>query len=41
MAGYMGESEAFDEAIANFALAYEKQTEIDYEAWARTHPPSP
>ncbi|MCI4677964.1 DUF2252 domain-containing protein [Rhodoblastus acidophilus] len=41
MAGYMGDSEAFDEAIADFALAYERQTVIDYEAWARTHPPSP
>jgi hypothetical protein len=41
ISGYIGDSEAFDEAIADFALAYETQTEIDHEAWARTLPPSP
>jgi hypothetical protein len=30
--GYLGKSEAFDEAIASFANAYADQTEKDYEA---------
>lgn len=41
ISGYLGDSEAFDEAIADFALAYEKQTEIDHEAWKAALPPSP
>jgi uncharacterized protein (DUF2252 family) len=41
IAGYMGDSEAFDEALADFALAYEKQTEIDHEAWKAAVTPSP
>ncbi len=41
ISGYMGDSEAFDEALADFALAYEKQTEIDHEAWTRNQKPSP
>ena len=32
IAGYLGKSEAFDEAIASFANAYADQTEKDYEA---------
>jgi len=32
LAGYMGESEAFDEAIADFALAYAKRNEADHAA---------
>ncbi|MBB4197961.1 hypothetical protein CCR94_05320 [Rhodoblastus sphagnicola] len=34
MAGYMGDSEAFDEAIADFALAYAKRNEADHAALA-------
>ena len=41
ISGYMGDSDAFDEAIADFALAYEKQTEIDHEAWKTTLPATP
>ncbi len=40
MSGYMGDSDAFDDAIADFAVAYAKQTEIDHEAWARVQKPS-
>ncbi len=40
MSGYMGDSDAFDEAIADFAVAYAKQTEIDHEAWTRVHKPA-
>jgi len=32
MGGYMGKSEAFDEAISGFAIAYANQTERDYES---------
>ena len=32
IAGYLGKSEAFDEAIASFANTYADQTEKDYEA---------
>ena len=39
MSGYMGDGEAFDDAIADFAVAYAKQTEIDHEAWARVQKP--
>ncbi|WP_296714406.1 DUF2252 domain-containing protein [Rhodoblastus sp.] len=41
ISGYMGDSEAFDEAIADFALAYEQQTEIDHQAWKATLPTAP
>jgi hypothetical protein len=41
MSGYMGDSDAFDEAIADFALAYEQRTEIDHEAWKAAETPSP
>ncbi len=40
MSGYMGDSDAFDEAMGDFAVAYAKQTEIDHEAWARVQKPS-
>jgi uncharacterized protein (DUF2252 family) len=40
MSGYMGENDAFDEAIADFAVAYAKQTEIDHQAWTRVHRPA-
>ena len=32
IAGYCGNSDDLDEAIAKFALAYAKQTDKDYEA---------
>jgi hypothetical protein len=32
IAGYLGKSERFDGAIADFAYAYADQTERDYEA---------
>jgi NAD(P)H-dependent flavin oxidoreductase YrpB (nitropropane dioxygenase family) len=35
IAGYCGNSEALDEAIATFSLAYAKQTERDHEALNR------
>ena len=38
MAGYMGDSDAFDEAIADFALAYEQRNEADHAAWAARNP---
>ena len=41
ISGYLGDSDAFDEALADFALAYEKQTEIDHEAWKTTLPATP
>jgi hypothetical protein len=34
LAGYMGDSEAFDEALADFALAYSKRNASDHEALA-------
>ncbi len=33
IAGYLGESDAFDEAIERFATAYADQTESDHAAW--------
>jgi hypothetical protein len=35
IAGYAGKSEALDEAIARFALAYAEQTERDHDALAK------
>lgn len=35
IAGYLGRSEAFDTAIARYALAYADQAERDYEAFRR------
>jgi uncharacterized protein (DUF2252 family) len=39
--GYIGGGETFDEAIADFALAYAAQSDADHEAWAKAHPPAP
>jgi hypothetical protein len=33
--GYLGKSDAFDEAIADFSVAYADQTERDYEVLMR------
>jgi uncharacterized protein (DUF2252 family) len=35
ISGYLGKSDLFDEAVADFALAYADQTEQDYEVLAR------
>jgi len=35
IAGYCGTSDALDEAISEFALSYAKQTEQDYDAFAK------
>ena len=35
LAGYLGEKDLFDEAIAKFALAYADQTEKDYEIFVK------
>ncbi len=40
ISGYMGDSDAFDEAIADFALAYEQRNEADHAAWAAAYPPN-
>jgi Uncharacterized protein conserved in bacteria (DUF2252) len=32
ISGYIGKSDAFCEAITNFAIAYAEQTEHDYQA---------
>jgi Uncharacterized protein conserved in bacteria (DUF2252) len=44
MAGYMGKSEALDDAIASFAMAYADRTVADYaalvKAKAKTKPPA-
>ena len=34
ISGYLGRSEVFDEAIADFAVAYADQTEIDHQVMA-------
>jgi hypothetical protein len=34
MSGYLGKSDAFDQAIGEFALAYADQTERDHAALA-------
>jgi uncharacterized protein (DUF2252 family) len=36
IAGYCGKSDALDEAIAKFAMSYAKQTERDYDAFAKS-----
>jgi uncharacterized protein (DUF2252 family) len=41
ISGYMGDSDAFDEAIADFAQAYEQRNEADHAAWAAAWPPNP
>jgi hypothetical protein len=35
LSGYMGKSDAFDEAIATFSMAYADQNEKDHAALAR------
>jgi uncharacterized protein (DUF2252 family) len=40
MAGYMGKSAVFDEAIASFAVAYAHQTTIDYAALVKAKKPA-
>uniref|UniRef100_UPI003F94672B DUF2252 family protein n=1 Tax=Rhodoblastus sp. TaxID=1962975 RepID=UPI003F94672B len=40
ISGYMGDSDAFDEAIADFALAYEQRNDADHAAWAAAYPPA-
>ena len=35
IAGYLGKTEAFDEAIAKFAVAYADQTERDYASFLK------
>jgi uncharacterized protein (DUF2252 family) len=43
MAGYMGKSEAMEDALASFAMAYAKRTKQDYDllAKAKGQPPAP
>ena len=40
MAGYMGKSEALDDAIASFAMAYADQTILDHAALVRAKTPA-
>ena len=40
IAGYMGRSEAFDDAVASFALAYADQTALDHAALAKPGQPA-
>jgi hypothetical protein len=35
IAGYLGKTDAFDEAIGDFAIAYADQTERDYELFLK------
>jgi hypothetical protein len=35
ISGYLGSNDVFDEAIADFAEAYERQNERDYQALRR------
>jgi len=35
--GYLGKGDAFDQALASFALAYADQTEADYHALMKAH----
>ena len=41
IAGYMGRNEAFDDAIASFALAYSDQTALDHAALVKAKSPPP
>ena len=38
LAGYLGKSEAFDEAMATFALAYRDRNQEDFEVFLRGRP---
>jgi hypothetical protein len=40
MAGYMGKSEALDDAIASFAMAYADQTILDHAALVKAKTPA-
>jgi uncharacterized protein (DUF2252 family) len=40
MAGYMGKSEVFDDAIASFAMAYADRTMLDYAALVKAKAPA-
>jgi uncharacterized protein (DUF2252 family) len=40
IAGYMGKSEVFDDAIASFAMAYADQTMVDYAALVKAKTPA-
>jgi uncharacterized protein (DUF2252 family) len=40
MAGYMGKSEVFDDAIASFAMAYADRTMLDYTALVKAKAPA-
>jgi uncharacterized protein (DUF2252 family) len=40
MAGYMGKSEVFDDAIASFAMAYAQQTTVDHAALVKAKTPA-
>ena len=40
ISGYMGSSDAFDLAIADFALAYADRNEADHAAWVAAEPPA-
>jgi hypothetical protein len=33
--GYLGKSDAFDQAVADFSIAYADQTERDYETFMK------
>ena len=41
LAGYMGKSEAFDDALASFAILYARQNAEDYEAFCAQHGATP
>ena len=36
LAGYMGKSDAFDDALASFAMAYARCTQADYDQLAKS-----
>jgi hypothetical protein len=38
LAGYMGKSDAFDDALASFAMTYAKQTAQDHAALLKAMP---
>ena len=41
IAGYMGKSDAFDDALASFAMAYADQTIIDHAALVKAKSEAP
>jgi hypothetical protein len=36
LAGYMGKSDVFDDALASFAMAYARRTQADYDQLMKT-----